>query len=212
MTPSVCAPNLLRSTTNSHVARLDARNGQSRGARTSALASERASSVQEPVVVHVPPPRVSTSPPRPVPVIHSPAYLYQMGVTELKSEEGIEESDTRESVFSSRPAGKVMSSGNPFEQALASADNMLNNLEQNPDPATQAIWKATNSSAGQTAAKGVRGAAEFTVQAGTQAVKMAAPIGAWAVQQGLRVALDMMSQSSKKDKQSKNSKSNSDSN
>lgn len=49
---------------------------------------------------------------------------------------------------------------------LDSADDMLNDLEQNPDPATQAIWKVSSSAAGQQAAKGVRGAADFTVQAG----------------------------------------------
>lgn len=149
-------------------------------------------------------------PPRPVPVVHSPAYLYQMGVTELKSGEDVEESEAMEPAVAIRPTSKAVTSGNPLERALASADDILNDLEHNPDPATQAIWNVSNSTAGQTAAKGVRGAAELTVQAGAQAVKLAAPVGAWAVKQGVRVALGMLTKSSKT-KKSTPSKKNSDS-
>lgn len=41
------------------------------------------SSFYAPVIVDVPPPRASAAPPEPIPVVHSPAYLYRSGVTEL---------------------------------------------------------------------------------------------------------------------------------
>lgn len=47
-----------------------------------------------------------------------------------------------------------------------SADDMLNDLEHNPDSTTQMIWNVSKSPAGQQAAKGVRNAADLTLQAG----------------------------------------------
>ena len=46
------------------------------------------------------------------------------------------------------------------------ADESLDEMEKNPNKATQAIWRASQSPVGEAAAAGVRGAAELTLSAG----------------------------------------------
>ena len=55
---------------------------------------------------------------------------------------------------------------NPVEYILTSTDQMLNDLEKNPDQTTETIWKISNSPIGKSTAAGVRTAAKVTIKAG----------------------------------------------
>ena len=54
----------------------------------------------------------------------------------------------------------------PVEWMLTSTDQMLNEMEKNPDSTTEAIWKISNSPIGKGTAAGVRTAAKLTIKAG----------------------------------------------
>lgn len=48
-----------------------------------------------------------------------------------------------------------------------SADNLLNKIENDPDAATQMLWKISDSPAGRQTARGVRFTAKLALEAGT---------------------------------------------
>jgi len=83
--------------------------------------------------------------------------------------------------------------GTPLEWALSRADESLDEMERNPNEATLALWRASQSPVGEAAAAGVRGAAELTLNAGTKAIEIAAPVGLWAVQEGFKAAFSLLS-------------------
>lgn len=98
-----------------------------------------------------------------------------------------------------------------MDWVLTSTDQMLNEMEKNPSQATETIWKLSNSPIGKGTAAGVRTAAKVTIKAGhtsftvhaktinpgQEAVKMAAPVGMWALKEGVTAFVKIMSSTKK---------------
>lgn len=82
--------------------------------------------------------------------------------------------------------------GNALQWALMRVDEKLSDLEDKPPKPAQLFVEATRSPAGTAAAKGLGAAAQLTAAATAEAVKAAAPIGKWAVKQGLTAAMGLV--------------------
>ncbi|CAD7701932.1 unnamed protein product, partial [Ostreobium quekettii] len=96
--------------------------------------------------------------------------------------------------------------GTPLEWALSRADETLDEMERNPNQATLALWRASRSPVAAVTAAGVRGAASLTLTAGTNALKVAAPVGLWAVREGFKAAIGFLSVLASENKKSKRRK------
>lgn len=164
-----------------------------------------ANGVDNPIVITIPPRRSPTAPPEPVPVIHSAAYMIEVRSAELKVRKDVVESSDDVPSTTSRynSIDEEDFQGNAIEWALARADESLTEMEKNPSPATEAIWRVSQSPVGEAAGRGIRSAARLTVTAGAEALKIAAPVGAWAFKKGLKAAVGLvtiMASDSKKKK------------
>lgn len=80
-------------------------------------------------------------------------------------------------------------------------------MEKNPNKATKVIWRASQSPVGEAAAAGVRGAAEMTLSAGTNIIKIAAPVGLWAARESFKAAFNVAAKMASESKSSKREKS-----
>jgi hypothetical protein len=72
-------------------------------------------------------------------------------------------------------------------------DASLDEIEHNPPAYQKAIYEFTKSPAGVAAAKGVKTAANVTVTATVEAAKIAAPVGKWALAEGFKAAVGLVS-------------------
>lgn len=146
-------------------------------------------------VEYVPPPPVLRSPP----IIHTPAYLQQ---TQQLLVPQIPNSSMDESLQPQLQQQADMSS-NAIVWALRKVDDQLNEVEQHPSQVHKAIYDFTNGPVGQATSKGVQTAAKFTMTATFQAAKAAAPVGKWALQQGFKAAVGLVSAAMESERQQK---------
>eukprot|EP00210_Caulerpa_lentillifera_P004887 g4663.t1 len=110
--------------------------------------------------VETPSTRRSTLEPSRVPIVHSPAYFLQQSEIEGLLEESREDQELEDS------SDEMSFEKNPVNWMLANADEMLDEMERNPNQTTKAIWKVANSPIGQGTAAGVRTAAKVTLKTG----------------------------------------------
>lgn len=79
--------------------------------------------------------------------------------------------------------------GSAVEWVLKKADRSLDEIEDNPPPYAKALYEVSNGPVGKTASKGVQTAAKMTLEVGAGALKAAAPVGKWVLQQGAKAAV-----------------------
>jgi len=84
-----------------------------------------------------------------------------------------------------RPSGGA---DNALVWALEKVDRQLDRIEQDPPALLKASYSVANGPVGTATGRGVQAAAKLTMAATTQAVKAAAPVGAWALKEGFKVA------------------------
>lgn len=82
---------------------------------------------------------------------------------------------------------------NPLDWALKSLDEKLNEVEANPHPIHKAIYGISRGPVGEAANQGVQIAGKAAVNVTVEAAKVAAPVGKWAVQQGFKAAMGLVS-------------------
>lgn len=82
-------------------------------------------------------------------------------------------------------------------------DDQLNHVEQHPSEVHLAIYDFTNGPVGQATSKGVQTAAKLTMTATIEAAKAAAPVGKWALQQGFKAAVGLVSAAREQERQQK---------
>jgi len=86
-------------------------------------------------------------------------------------------------------------------------DDQLNLVEQQPSDVHRALYEFSNGPVGQATSKGVQAAAKITMTATIEAAKAAAPVGKWALQQGVKAAVGLvgaaMAQEQQRNKQQK---------
>ncbi|KAK9837130.1 hypothetical protein WJX81_005014 [Elliptochloris bilobata] len=138
---------------------------------------------QGPVVTSLRPPRPAAPPPEPVPVQHSPTYL-------MKHRELLVETAEQSGLASVR--GEEPFAGGAVEWAVRRVDASLDEAEDAPPAAAKALWAVARGPVGSATARGVTAAALVTVKAGTTALKAAAPVGKWALKQGVKAAFGLM--------------------
>eukprot|EP00884_Botryococcus_braunii_P012562 jgi/Botrbrau1/21306/Bobra.0184s0017.1 len=159
----------------------------------SLLPSQRAG-----VVASVPTQRTAGPPPEPVPVQHSPSYL-------LRHRQSRD--DEQGALASTSSQDQEPFSGNAVEWALRRIDRSLDEAEANPPLPAKVMWDVARGPVGAAAAKGATVAARTTVKVGGEALKAAAPVGKWALEQGFRAAVGLVTYSiqsaQKKDKGAK---------
>ena len=96
--------------------------------------------------------------------------------------------------------------GNAVEWMLRKADRSLDQVEENPPAYAKAIYDLSTGPVGAAASKGAATAAKLTLQAGTEALKAAAPVGKWLITNGAKAVAGAVVQGlssslrSKKDK------------
>ena len=61
---------------------------------------------------------------------------------------------------------------NPVDWVLTTTDQMLNDMERNPNAATETLWRISNSPIGKGTAASVRTAAKVTLKAGQRSVSI----------------------------------------
>lgn len=146
-------------------------------------------------VEYAPPPPVLKSPP----VIHTTAYLQQtqqLVMPEIPSSSMEEDSQLQ-------IVQQADISSNAIVWALKKVDDQLNEVEQHPSQVHQAIYDFTNGPVGQATSKGVQTAAKLTMTASIEAAKVAAPVGKWALQQGFKAAVGLVSAAMEQERQQK---------
>ncbi|GAX74400.1 hypothetical protein CEUSTIGMA_g1848.t1 [Chlamydomonas eustigma] len=127
--------------------------------------------------------------PQPVPVVHSSAYL-KASATNV--DEDAQTSYQVESTNQERdPTSITRFEGNALDWTLQKVDKALNVLEEQPLPLQREVFDASTSPAAKALGKGLKAAAEVTLQAGYEASKAAAPVGKWALKMGIRLASDL---------------------
>ncbi|KAK9806798.1 hypothetical protein WJX72_003059 [[Myrmecia] bisecta] len=153
-------------------------------------AADAATKHKRVLVTSLGPARQPAPPPQPVPVEHSPAYL-QRDRQPLAGQIAMTERVSPDEEFT----------GSAVEWALRQVDARLDEAAGNPPAPAVAIWNAARGPVGTATAKGVGTAAKVTVKVGAEALKAAAPVGKWAMQQGVKAALGVFtsSQSKKRD-------------
>ncbi|KAL4858789.1 Nuclear pore complex protein NUP62 [Chlorella vulgaris] len=97
-------------------------------------------------------------------------------------------------------------SGNAMEWVLRKADESLDEIEDNPPEYVKTIYEVSNGPIGKTASATVTTAAKATVLVGANALKAAAPLGKWALQQGFKLAVGAVSTGLSAGSKGKNSK------
>ncbi|PSC75612.1 ABC transporter substrate-binding [Micractinium conductrix] len=124
--------------------------------------------------------RDAAAPPQPVPVEHSSSYLLRNrrqlsadDAAELRQQRGVDEPF----------------SGSAVEWVLRKADESLDEIEENPPEYAKVLYDLSTGPVGKAASAGVTTAAKVTVQVGAEALKAAAPVGKWALQQGVKLAV-----------------------
>lgn len=156
----------------------------------SAAAVNRLMSQQELVEsLDLPPP---PPPLKPVPIIHTTAYLQQtqqLVVPDLPTTS--QEQEQQQYDLQS----------NAIVWALQKVDNQLNQVEQQPSEIHQAIYNFSNGPVGQATSKGVQVAAKVTMTATIEAAKVAAPVGKWALQQGFKAAVGLVGAAMQQERQ-----------
>lgn len=93
-----------------------------------------------------------------------------------------------------------------MEWVLRKADESLDEIEDNPPEYVKTIYEVSNGPIGKTASATVTTAAKATVLVGANALKAAAPLGKWALQQGFKLAAGAVSTGLSAGSKSKNSK------
>ncbi|KAK9907659.1 hypothetical protein WJX75_007770 [Coccomyxa subellipsoidea] len=135
---------------------------------------------------------MAAPPPEPVPVEHSPAYL-------LRHRSKTEAADL--SIV--RAKQEEPFTGNAVEWAVRRLDASLDEAELDPPPGAKAIIDVARGPFGTATVQGVTAAARVTVKVGTTALKAAAPVGKWVVQQSFKAALGVLSSSGANRRQNK---------
>lgn len=79
-----------------------------------------------------------------------------------------------------------------MEWALRKADASLDEIEDNPPAYARALYDISTGPVGTAASKGVATVARVTVQVGSEAIKAAAPVGKWALQQSFNMAVSIV--------------------
>lgn len=131
------------------------------------------------------PPPLSKSPaipPQPAPIEHTSSYLLRSS----KHNESIQQDDNE----SSLGIEKEPFTGNAVDWILKKADESLDAVEQDPPAYAKAIYEISTGPVGTTASKGVSFAAKMTIEAGSQALQAAAPVGKWILAQGAKAVGD----------------------
>lgn len=133
-----------------------------------------------------------TSPPY-TPHPHSAPTPHPPPPPQDPSESAELESTSASGSYSQDPGDLDSFSGNALEWALRKVDASLDEIEHNPPAYQKAIYDFTKSPAGVAAAKGVKTAANVTVTATVEAAKIAAPVGKWALAEGFKAAVGLVS-------------------
>lgn len=81
----------------------------------------------------------------------------------------------------------------PIDWALRSLDEKLDEVEANPNPVHRAFYSLSRGPVGEATNQGVQMAGRMAVNATVEGLKLAAPVGKWAVQQGFKAAVNLMS-------------------
>ncbi len=77
--------------------------------------------------------------------------------------------------------------GNAVDWVLRKVDQSLDAVEDNPPAYAKAIYELSTGPVGTAASKGAVAAAKLTAEAGSQAIRAAAPVGKWVVSQGFKL-------------------------
>lgn len=138
---------------------------------------------------------------KPVPVIHTQAYLVQTQQLPqvpqlLSSTDEVNQKQQQHADLDS----------NALVWALKKVDDQLNQVEQQPSELHQAIYNFSNGPVGQATSKGVQVAAKVTMTATIEAAKVAAPVGKWALQQGFKAAVGLVGAAIQQERQQKQQK------
>lgn len=86
------------------------------------------------------------------------------------------------------PASRDQFEGNAVDWVLRKVDQSLDEVEENPPAYARAIYDLSTGPVGTAAAKGAVTAAKLTVEASSQALRAAAPVGKWVLSQGFKFA------------------------
>jgi hypothetical protein len=84
---------------------------------------------------------------------------------------------------------------------LLRVDEQLNEVEQHPSQVQQALFEFSDGPVGRATGKGVQAAAKITMTATIEAAKVAAPVGKWALQQGFKAAVGLVSYAREQERQ-----------
>lgn len=69
----------------------------------------------------------------------------------------------------------------------------MNEIEHNPPAVQKALYDFSKGPVGEATGKGVQAAAQLTAKATIEAAKVAAPVGKWAIKQGFKAAVGLVS-------------------
>ncbi|CAL8462938.1 g2472 [Coccomyxa elongata] len=166
--------------------------GRSTTERREGTTTSGGESSEHVIVRSLPAVRQPAPPPEPVPVQHSPAYLLRHRSRPEPGESSLIRAKQQEPF-----------TGNAVEWAVRRLDASLDEAELDPPPGAKAVIDVARGPVGSATVQGVTAAARVTVQVGTTALKAAAPVGKWVVQQGFKAALGVLTSDNSKSRQRK---------